>query len=84
MDFFFIRETLFGMALCHTIIVDNDEKGDMVYNASSPDELALVNWARFCGCVFLGMDENNFAMVSYNDKIYKFEILQILEFNSSR
>ena len=56
----------------------------MVYNASSPDELALLNWARFCGCVFRGVDENNCAIVEFMGKSFKFEILQVLEFNSAR
>lgn len=35
------------------------EKGkkELVYNASSPDELALVNFAKYCGAEYLGVDE---------------------------
>lgn len=79
-----IKESLFGIALCHTIIAEFNDKGELIYNASSPDELALVNWARFCGCEFLGTDESNRAKVSYQGKVYFFEVLQVLEFNSSR
>ena len=32
---------------------------DFIYNASSPDELALVNGARFLGCTYLGRHEEN-------------------------
>ena len=31
---------------------------DLKYNASSPDELALVNGARFLGVTFLGKDND--------------------------
>ncbi len=50
------------MALCHTMITEkiNDE---VVYNASSPDELALVNFAKFTGYEYLGTDEFNNMMV---------------------
>ena len=80
----YIKEALFGIALCHTIITEINDKGELIYNASSPDELALVNWARFCGCEFLGTDDNNKAKVSYQGKIYLFEVLQVLEFTSAR
>ena len=36
------------ITLCHTIIIE-EKDGEIVYNASSPDELSLVNFTRFCG-----------------------------------
>ncbi len=74
---------MFCVALCHTIVVEVNGN-ELLYNASSPDELALVNWARFCGCEFLGTDEDNLTKVSYKGRIYEFEVLQVLEFNSAR
>tara|TARA_B110001450_G_scaffold147518_1_gene137937 strand:- start:385 stop:558 length:174 start_codon:yes stop_codon:yes gene_type:complete len=45
------------LAVCHTIIVE--EKEDVLYyNASSPDELALTNAARYFGIKFLDRDED--------------------------
>lgn len=41
-----IEESILCIALCHTVIV---ESGNKKYNASSPDELALVSFAKFCG-----------------------------------
>ena len=38
-----LKKTLLFFSLCHTIIID-EKKG--IYNASSPDELALVNAAK--------------------------------------
>lgn len=46
------------MALCHAIITE-EKNGDIYYNASSPDELALVNFAKFCNYTYLGMSSNN-------------------------
>ena len=39
----------------------------LVYNASSPDELALVNGARFLGVIYQGRDDynNNVLSVSF-------------------
>lgn len=56
----------------------------MIYNASSPDELALVNFAKFCGVEYVGTDENNIITVKYEDTKYEFELLEVFEFTSSR
>ena len=61
---------------------------NIVYNASSPDELALVNGARFLGCTYLGRDEidNNIFVVgmSREGETCTFELLNAIEFNSTR
>ena len=35
------------------------KKDEVIYNASSPDELALLNFAKFCGYNFNGIDESS-------------------------
>ena len=57
-------EVLFHLALCHSIIID-ERTGK--YNASSPDELALVNAAKFFGCEFVKRDEENTITIRYKD-----------------
>lgn len=47
----------------------------MAYNASSPDELALVNFAKFTGFEYLGTDEHNNMLVKHKDNIYKYQLL---------
>ena len=48
-----IKRFLEAIGLCHTIITDTKKTKEgedyLVYNASSPDELALVNGARHLG-----------------------------------
>ena len=48
------------MAVCHTIIIDV-KTGK--YNASSPDELALVEAARSFGFEFTGIDSNDIMTI---------------------
>jgi magnesium-transporting ATPase (P-type) len=45
-----------ALALCHDIIID-EKKG--VYNAASPDELALVNAAKQFGYEFAGCNADD-------------------------
>ena len=37
------------MAVCHSVVVDRDPKdtSQLIYQASSPDELALVNASKY-------------------------------------
>ena len=46
------------LAICHTIVVE-EKNGKTFYNASSPDELALINGAKYFDFVFKTRDEDN-------------------------
>jgi magnesium-transporting ATPase (P-type) len=76
-----LEKILLHLALCHTIILD-ERTGK--YNASSPDELALVNAAKFFGVIFKKRDEDNNMVVSFRGTELKYKLLNILEFNSTR
>jgi magnesium-transporting ATPase (P-type) len=71
------------LALCHTIIIEN-KGGRLNYNASSPDELALVNAARFFGVKYLDRDEENTLTIDYKGERQKWKLLNLIEFNSTR
>ncbi|NXU56235.1 AT8B3 ATPase, partial [Turnix velox] len=77
-----LREFLRLMALCHTVMVE--EKGDqLVYQAASPDEEALVLAARSLGYVFLSRTQDTITTSELGVKrIYK--VLAMLDFNSDR
>ena len=44
---------LTSLSVCHTVVCDNDS-GDVTYQSSSPDELALVQAAKDLGFELLG------------------------------
>jgi len=73
------------LAICQTIIVQKKDN-QLVYNASSPDELALTNAARHFGIVFEGRDddENIVLMNKHLNKRFTYELLNIIEFTSER
>jgi phospholipid-transporting ATPase len=58
----YLDKVMTHLALCHSIILDERTKK---YNSSSPDELALVNAAKFFGAEFLKRDEDNNMMLNY-------------------
>ena len=56
------------------------------FSASSPDELALVEGAKGLGIEFVEKDPDNIITIrlSFSEEELKFELLNILEFNSDR
>jgi magnesium-transporting ATPase (P-type) len=71
--------------VCHTIIVENKDN-DIQYNASSPDELALANAARYFGVIFQKRDSNNMIKIknTLTGEEDKYELLNVIEFTSTR
>ena len=59
-------------------------KNQIILKASSPDEVALVNFARYCDIEFTGVDENNDITVREKNTQLKYKILHIFEFDSTR
>ena len=83
-----LREAL---GLCHTCIIEKKihketQKEYVMYNASSPDELALVNGSRHLGFHFNDRDEdsNMICHIPHTDKELKYQLLHVIEFDSAR
>lgn len=63
---------------------DKQGRSYIVYNASSPDELALVNGARHLGFFFRERDEDNNMVCETWDGVKKYKLLNLIEFDSTR
>ncbi len=79
----YIERVLLNLAICHTIIIEK-KGGKTRYNASSPDELALVNAARFFGVKFEDRDEENRIYINFKGEKQVWKLLNLIEFNSTR
>lgn len=71
------------LGVCHTVIVE-EKNGHTIYNASSPDELALVNAAKFFGFAFQGRNEDNDIIINSPIGELKYRLLNVIEFTSAR
>lgn len=71
------------LAVCHTVVIET-RKGKDYYNAASPDELALVNCAKYYGWEFKGRDESNNIEITVGDKKEQYQLLNVMEFTSGR
>ncbi|XP_068083348.1 probable phospholipid-transporting ATPase IA isoform X2 [Anabrus simplex] len=78
----YIREFLILMSVCHTVIPEkiNDQ---IEYHAASPDERALVKGASQFGYVFDTRTPHHVEVVALGVR-ERYEILNVLEFTSSR
>lgn len=54
------------MAVCHSIVID---KNTGKFNASSPDELALIKGAQQCGVLYTDKDSDNVMTINFKDEI---------------
>ncbi|XP_042694326.1 phospholipid-transporting ATPase ID [Centrocercus urophasianus] len=71
------------LSLCHTVMPEEKKEGNLVYQAQSPDEGALVTAARNFGFVFRARTPETITVVEMGEtKIYK--LLAILDFNNVR
>lgn len=80
------------LGICHTVIAEKKVKNGeeyISYNASSPDELALVNGARYLGFAFRERDEEGDMIVDIQRpgqkaQVQKYKLLNLIEFDSAR
>ncbi|EKM53518.1 uncharacterized protein PHACADRAFT_259936 [Phanerochaete carnosa HHB-10118-sp] len=77
-----VDEFLTLLAVCHTVIPENRD-GKIHYQASSPDEAALVAGAELLGYQFHTRKPRS-VFVSVRGKDYEYQILNVCEFNSTR
>lgn len=70
------------ISVCHTVIPERKEDG-ITYHAASPDERALIDGAAKFGYVFVTRTPNSVEIKVFNE-IKKYEILNVIEFTSTR
>ena len=79
------KQFMLALALCHTVMTEKDPENPqkLVLKAQSPDEAALVGTARALGFNFKNATKNG-AVIEEFGKLTEYEILNTLEFNSTR
>uniref|UniRef100_A0A8C9CZS9 Phospholipid-transporting ATPase n=1 Tax=Panthera leo TaxID=9689 RepID=A0A8C9CZS9_PANLE len=89
-----VHEAVKAIALCHNVtpvyesngVTDQAEAEKRyedscrVYQASSPDEVALVQWTESVGLTLVGRDQSSMQLRTPGDQILNFTILQIFPF----
>jgi phospholipid-transporting ATPase len=76
-------EFMLGLALCHSCQIDGGATGKLVYQSSSPDEVALVSGAAEMKTVFKSRNVDR-VFVSHREVDMEFQVLCMIEFTSKR
>ena len=84
-----VRFFLLSIALCHTCLPEENEHGDINYQAASPDEAALVRAAQALGYVVIDRQAATISIrisssISEEVTSETYQILDVIEFSSTR
>lgn len=77
------------LAICHTIVSSRDPRDEskIMLNASSPDELSLINGSKYYGVKFVERTNGNIINIkNFNEggRLDKYQLLNVIEFTSER
>lgn len=82
------RHFLLCIALCHTCLPETNGKGEVTFQAASPDELALVEAAKDLGYLLVDRPPQSmkleFRDFDGSDVVKSYEVLDVIEFSSKR
>ncbi|XP_015997328.2 phospholipid-transporting ATPase ID isoform X2 [Rousettus aegyptiacus] len=71
------------LSLCHTVMSEEKNEGELYYKAQSPDEGALVTAARNFGFVFRSRTPKTITVCEMGTAV-TYQLLAILDFNNTR
>lgn len=82
------KQYILAMALCHTCLPERNEKGELDFQAASPDELALVKAAQELGFLVINRTSQTITLNVTSPEGWqeeqKYRILDVIEFSSVR
>lgn len=82
------RQFILCIALCHTCLPEVKSKGEIEFQAASPDELALVEAAQDLGFLVIDRLSQSIKLKFTNEEgmstTEEYEILDVIEFSSKR
>ena len=82
-----VRDVVLALALCHNVTpITEEEDGQMVtsYQASSPDEIAIIRWTEMVGLKLLQRDRESMTLQSCDsgNNVVRVRILNVFPFTS--
>ena len=79
-----IRDTIAAMVLCNNVtpVIDDTNPSNITYQASSPDEVALVKFAGSLNMRLIGRTDKEIKIKDSADNIEEFEVLANFPFSS--
>jgi len=77
-----VRDAVLALATCHNVTPITNDDGSVTYQASSPDEVAIVSWTESVGLTLVLRDRTTMTLKSSAGEFYTFDILMVFPFTS--
>ncbi|ODN83796.1 phospholipid-translocating ATPase [Cryptococcus wingfieldii CBS 7118] len=77
-----VRDAVMALATCHNVTPVLNDDGTTIYQASSPDEVAIVEWTQSVGLTLTHRDRTSMTLSTPSGQTFKFSILAIFPFTS--
>ena len=79
-----IKYFLLCISLCHSIYTETNNKNELIFQGSSPDEISLINAARYFQYVFLKRELGNIIVLEIFGIKEEYIVNYYLEYSSER
>ncbi|GBE86868.1 Probable phospholipid-transporting ATPase [Sparassis crispa] len=77
-----VHDVVLSLALCHNVTPVTNDDGTVTYQASSPDEVAIVKWTESVGLTLTFRDRTRIQLQTPSGARINFEVLDIFPFTS--
>ncbi|SCV73005.1 BQ2448_6930 [Microbotryum intermedium] len=77
-----VKDIVLALALCHNVTPALDDDGSITYQASSPDEVAIVRWTESVGLTLSARDRTSMSLRTATGQAFLFDILEVFPFTS--
>ncbi|KAM0786043.1 hypothetical protein ACM66B_006856 [Microbotryomycetes sp. NB124-2] len=77
-----VKDVVLALGLCHNVTPAIDDDGSITYQASSPDEVAIVRWTESVGLTLSARDRTSMSLKTTAGQVLSFDILEVFPFTS--
>nr|QBH67581.1 phospholipid-transporting ATPase [Ustilago esculenta] len=77
-----VKDVVLALALCHNVTPVVETDGSITYQASSPDEVAIVRWTESVGLSLVARDRTSMFLRASDGSTLQFDILEVFPFTS--
>lgn len=82
-----VKDVAFALALCHNVTPVVNDDGSATYQASSPDEVAIVRWTKSVGLALVDRTRTSITLKTtprfgHDSITFQFDILEVFPFTS--
>lgn len=77
-----VRDVVLSLALCHNVTPVRNDDGTVTYQASSPDEVAIVKWTESVGLTLTSRDRTHIELQTPSGARISYDVLDIFPFTS--